>query len=66
MPESSKVKEVRKHYNEVKKLRNQIGKKARGKPKTSAVQKDYKLLNREYKKVGQTLGRLTGRKPRRR
>lgn len=65
MPESAKVKEVRRHYNEVKKLRNQVGKKARGKPKTSAVHKDYKLLNREYKKVGQQLGKLTKLKPRR-
>lgn len=65
MPENAKVKEVRRHYNEVKKLRNQVGKKALGKPRTSAVHKDYETLNREYKKVGQQLGKLTKKKPRR-
>lgn len=60
----AREKAVRREYNAVKKLRNQIGKKARGKPKSSPIYKDYKLVNREYKKVGQELGRLTGRKSR--
>ena len=60
----SKIAEARRNYNEIKKLRNKVGAKARGKPKTSQVQKDYRLLNREYKKAGQHLGKLTGRKPR--
>jgi hypothetical protein len=65
MPKSSQtISAVRRDYNEVKKLRNQLGKKARGKPKTSAVYKDYRTVNREYKKIGQHLGKLTGRKSR--
>ena len=38
--------------------------KARGKPKNSPIYKDYRLVKREYKKVGQQLGKLTGRRSR--
>jgi hypothetical protein len=61
----TKIRAVRREYHEAKKLYNQMGKKARGKPKSSAVYKDYKLVKRAYKKVGQQLGKLTGLKPRR-
>ena len=62
---AARIQEARRYYNEAKKLRNKLGKKARGKPKSSTVYKDYKLINREYHKAGEHLGRLTGRKSRR-
>lgn len=62
---AAREKAVRREYGAIKKLYNQIGRRARGKPKSSAIYRDYKLVKREYKKVGQELGRITGRKPRR-
>jgi len=61
---AAKVRAARAEYMEVKKLYNQIGKKARGKAKTSQIYKDYRAVKKEYKSAGQRLGKLTGRKSR--
>ncbi len=61
---SAAAKTVRKDYEAVKRVYKAAGKKAFGKPKSSAAYKDYKTVKAEYKRVGSKLGKLTGRKPR--
>ena len=62
---TSKIAAKRKEYTAVKRLYQQAGKKAQGKPKTSIPYREYKTVKREYKRIGEQLGKLTGRKKRR-
>lgn len=65
MASSSNIATKRKEYEAVKREYKKAGKKAFGKPKSSAVYKEYKAVKRVYNQVGSQLGRLTGKKPRR-
>lgn len=61
---TSKIAAKRREYNEAKHVYNLAGKKARGKPKTSEPYRVYKAAKSQYKRIGQQLGKLTGRKKR--
>ncbi|HVP24131.1 MAG TPA: hypothetical protein VMS77_09505 [Conexivisphaerales archaeon] len=68
MPRQSKqtlIKKARREYDELDRAYHKIGDKAMGKPKTSAIHRDYVAVKRERNRVGRHLGKLTGRKPRR-
>jgi len=67
MPTSkaSKIRELRADYNEANKLYHRAGKKALGTPKNSPARHEYNHIKRVRNAVGQKLGKLTGRKPRR-
>jgi hypothetical protein len=60
----SEIATTRREYEKLKRARRVIGKKAFGKPEHSPAKRDYHTVDREYKKVGKRLGRLTGLKPR--
>lgn len=63
MPQKSKratVAAVRKDYAAAKRRYKAAGKAAFGKPANSTAKKTYRSAKAAYKKVGNTLGRLTG------
>jgi hypothetical protein len=62
---ASQVKQARKIYAEVKREYKKLGKRAQGKAKNSVAYMEYKTAKRAYKQVGNALGRMTGKKPRR-
>jgi hypothetical protein len=57
---NSKIAQVRRDYNAVKRSYHALGKAALGARKGSKVQKEYASAKRAYKTVGRMLGKLTG------
>jgi cell division septum initiation protein DivIVA len=56
------VREAARTFGLAKKVRRQLGEKARGKPKSSKIHKDYVKSDRAYQQAGSRLARLTGHK----
>jgi hypothetical protein len=65
MSKKTKIASARREYASLNSLYHKVGKKAFGKPASSAVKKDYRKVKAERNRAGAILGRLTGRKPRR-
>jgi len=61
----SKVRTVRKEYEQAKRLYKKLGRMTFRSRKNSEVRRDYKAAKREYNKIGKQLGQMTGKKPRR-
>lgn len=61
----SQVASARREYQAIKSLYHNVGKKALGKPTNSKAKRDYRVVKAEYNRIGKKLGRLTGRKSRR-
>jgi len=63
MPRQSKktlIASARRDYNKLNRAYHAAGKKAFGKPKKSAVHKDYETIKRARNSAGRRLGKLTG------
>jgi hypothetical protein len=56
----SRIAAARREYNRLTRAYHVAGKRAAGKPTSSTVKKDYRLIKRERERVGRQLGRLTG------
>lgn len=62
---SAKVAALRREYNAANREYHRTGKKAFGKPAKSAAKKEYLSAKRERNRLGSQLGKLTGRRARR-
>jgi|WetSurMetagenome_2_1015567.scaffolds.fasta_scaffold607457_2 hypothetical protein len=62
--ESSTTREVRRQYEQVKRLCRKVGAKAAGKPARSQAQRDYAEVKGEYHRLGRKLGKLTKKRAR--
>ena len=56
----SVIRQLRAEYEPLKKAYHKAGKAAFGKPANSKAKREYALLKRAYKTVGNKLGRATG------
>lgn len=62
---SAKAATLRREYNAANREYHRTGKKAFGKPANSAAKKEYRAAKRERNLLGSKLGRLTGKRARR-
>ena len=61
---NAQITSLRREYSSATREYHRAGKKALGKPANSAAQKEYRAAKREKNIVGAKLGRLTGKKSR--